>query len=150
MISADSNVFIYTADDSDWMKQKTAGVVVKALSDRGAPIALQVIGEVRNVLQRKFKRTSSEASTFASHLLRAYPSFGYTRRAVEQALASSAGGRTSYWDGLLLASVEEAGCRVLLSEDMRDGATLGLVRIVNPFRTDDGGLSTAAREVLGL
>jgi predicted nucleic acid-binding protein len=37
------------------------------------------------------------------------------------------------WDAVILASASEAGCRLLLSEDMQDGFTWGGVTIANPF-----------------
>ena len=37
------------------------------------------------------------------------------------------------WDAVVLAAAAEAGCRVLLSENMQDGFTWGGVTIVNPF-----------------
>ena len=39
-----------------------------------------------------------------------------------------------FWDGLLLASANRAGCRWFLSEDLNDGQAYGDVRVVNPFR----------------
>jgi predicted nucleic acid-binding protein len=38
-----------------------------------------------------------------------------------------------YWDGLILASAERAGCRWLLSEDFASGRRYGDVTAVNPF-----------------
>jgi predicted nucleic acid-binding protein len=40
----------------------------------------------------------------------------------------------SYWDALILASAEEAGCGYLLSEDFQTGRTFGTVTVVNPFK----------------
>jgi predicted nucleic acid-binding protein len=37
------------------------------------------------------------------------------------------------WDAIILAAAAEAGCRMLLSEDIQDGFTWGGVTIVNPF-----------------
>jgi hypothetical protein len=37
------------------------------------------------------------------------------------------------WDAIILAAASEAGCRVLLSEDMQEGFTWGGVTIINPF-----------------
>ena len=51
----------------------------------------------------------------------------------ERALQAAAGGRLSYWDGLMLATVARAGCTTLLTEDMQDGAVHGGVTIRNPF-----------------
>jgi predicted nucleic acid-binding protein len=39
-----------------------------------------------------------------------------------------------FWDALLLASANAAGCRFFLSEDLNDGQLYGAVRAINPFR----------------
>ena len=41
--------------------------------------------------------------------------------------------RSAYWDSVILAAAAEAGCRLLVSEDMQAGFTCGGVTIVNPF-----------------
>jgi predicted nucleic acid-binding protein len=37
------------------------------------------------------------------------------------------------WDAVILSSAAEAGCRLLLSEDMQDGFTWRGVTVTNPF-----------------
>jgi predicted nucleic acid-binding protein len=39
----------------------------------------------------------------------------------------------SFWDALVLRMAKQAGCRVLLSEDMQHGQEIDGVKIVNPF-----------------
>lgn len=39
----------------------------------------------------------------------------------------------SFWDGLILRTAQQTGCRILLSEDLRHNRVLDGVRIVNPF-----------------
>ena len=39
----------------------------------------------------------------------------------------------SIWDSVILAAAADAGCRLLLSEDMQDGFTWNGVTIANPF-----------------
>lgn len=39
----------------------------------------------------------------------------------------------STWDAVVLSTASEAGCRLLLSEDLQDGFTLGGVTVTNPF-----------------
>ena len=41
--------------------------------------------------------------------------------------------RLSYWDAMIVHCAKQAGCRELLSEDMRQGQVIDGVRIVNPF-----------------
>ena len=42
----------------------------------------------------------------------------------------------SFWDALILRSAKQAGCSVLLSEDMQGAREVDGVTIVNPFRKD--------------
>jgi predicted nucleic acid-binding protein len=37
------------------------------------------------------------------------------------------------WDAMLWATLDQAGCRTLLTEDFQDGRTLGGVTFLNPF-----------------
>ncbi len=38
------------------------------------------------------------------------------------------------WDAMIFAAAAEAGCDVLLSEDMQDGFLWGGVRVISPFQ----------------
>jgi predicted nucleic acid-binding protein len=57
-------------------------------------------------------------------------------RAVDVAIAH----QLATWDAVILAAAAEAGCRVLLSEDMQDGFAWGGVTIVNPFAPSPNSL----------
>lgn len=149
MITADSNVFVYLYDDRKPAKQRTAEVVVRSLAERKAALALQVVGEVQNVLRRKFTIPAWKAAQVGYNLLQTFETFAYSRDAVERALGQLSSTHYSYWAALLLASADEAGCTVLLSEDMKDGQRFGGVLIVNPF-TESGELSPRARALLEL
>jgi predicted nucleic acid-binding protein len=43
-----------------------------------------------------------------------------------------------FWDGLMIASANAAGCSHFLSDDLNDGQLYGGVRAVNPFRHAPG------------
>ena len=62
------------------------------------------------------------------------------------ALGEAAAGRFSYWDALLLATLDRVGCAVVLSEDMGDGAVLGGVTVRDPLAGD--GLPDDLRALL--
>lgn len=146
MITADTNVFVYLSDERDPAKQAVAEIVVRELAARRSLIGLQVIGELQNTLRRKLKMSSRAAAQTSYNTIMAFETFTYSRAAAERALGELSAGRLAYWDALLLASAEEAGCTVLFSEDMADGSRFGGVEIVNPFAPD--GLSDRARELL--
>ena len=40
----------------------------------------------------------------------------------------------SFWDALIVRCAKQAGCSVLLTEDMQDKREIDGLRIVNPFR----------------
>jgi len=149
MISADTNVFVYAADDRETEgRQAVARVVVTTLAQRGQPIALQVVAELLTVLRRRLKLPAHLAGQQTRNIFAIFPNFSYDAGCVEIALAQAAAGRHSYWDALLLAACARAGVTTLLSEDMQDGSVFMGVRIVNPFSPQ--GLSTPAREMLEL
>jgi predicted nucleic acid-binding protein len=39
----------------------------------------------------------------------------------------------SIWDGLIVSAATEAGCRVLLSEDLQHGFTWHGLTVINPY-----------------
>lgn len=49
--------------------------------------------------------------------------------------------RLSWWDALILAAAQRAGCRTLLSEDFQDGRSYDDVTVVNPFRVQPEAVS---------
>jgi predicted nucleic acid-binding protein len=40
----------------------------------------------------------------------------------------------TYWDALIIAAAETAGCDIVLSEDLAHGQVHGSVRVEDPFR----------------
>jgi predicted nucleic acid-binding protein len=78
-----------------------------------------------------------------------FPLIAVSANAVGAALTHAVAGRASYWDALLIATAAEAGCTLILTEDLQDGSTLSGVSIHNPF-DPGGGLTAQARQLLGL
>jgi predicted nucleic acid-binding protein len=78
--------------------------------------------------------------------LNMFPIVRASAGAVTVALEHAVAGRTSYWDGLLIATAAEAGCSTILTENIEDGTVLSGVRMINPFTSH--GISNAADRVL--
>lgn len=148
MITADTNVFVYTVDPRNPLKQDIAQHVVSRLEAARSRIALQVVGEFQNAVTRKLKMPRLLAAQTAASIVDSFETFPASRSAAHAGLAEMAAGRFSYWDALMLASAAEAGCTVMLSEDMRDGATLFGLEIVNPFAA--AGVSPRAAALLDI
>ena len=46
----------------------------------------------------------------------------------------------SWWDALIVSAARVAGCRYLLTEDLREGQSLETLVVLNPFRTSPSDL----------
>ena len=57
-------------------------------------------------------------------------SLALARRALEIREAHG----TQFYDSLMLAAAESAGCGEILTEDLNDGQLSGTVKAVNPFK----------------
>ena len=66
-------------------------------------------------LQKLFEAATAETETFAV------------------ALDLATDHKLQFWDALILNVAADAGCRLLLSEDMQDGFAWRGVTVVNPF-----------------
>jgi len=145
----DTNLLVYSADNSAGVRQRIAGEIVDRAVDRDCWLTLQALSEFYFAVTRKRIAPPDEAAALAGAWLEAFPTIAATRGAVRAALGAAAAGRASYWDALLVATAAEAGCSVILTEDMADGAMLAGIRIHNPF-SGSGGLTEEARRLLDL
>jgi predicted nucleic acid-binding protein len=133
----DSNILVYAADIRDPARRQRARLVVaRAARTRRCLLALQSIGEFFHASTRKRLVGRDEAAARAADYLSLFDIVAPAPADARQALAAAADGTCAYWDGLLLATLGRAGCSLLLSEDMQDGATLAGVGIRNPFVGD--------------
>lgn len=132
----DTNVLVYANDPADAAKQRTARNV---LLEHAASIVLsaQVLSEFYVVVTRRLAipMTSRDARAIVADLGR-YPVVAPDRSLVLDAIDLSRRSRIAYWDGLIVAAARRANCDVVLTEDLSHGATIGGIRIENPFRPD--------------
>ena len=114
-----------------------------------AGCTLQSLSEFYAAVTRKRIVAAAAAAAQVNDWLSFFQLVAVSASAVRTALADAVAGRASYWDALLVATAAEAGCTLILTEDMADGTTLHGVEIHNPF-TAYGGLTPRARRLLGL
>jgi predicted nucleic acid-binding protein len=148
LLTLDSNILVYAVDTRDAFKRETAMAIIAAAARVPSRLGLQVLGEFFVASTRKIRVPSKIAQDRIEYLLATFETFHQTPAAVVRAIAESIRGRFSYWDAVLLASAEEAGCTLMLSEDKADGCKLGNLVVRNPF--GPGGLSDAAKAALAL
>lgn len=145
----DSNLLVYTVDTREGDKHRLAGQIILHAARHDCWLTLQSLSEFYTAATRKRIMPLAEAAAQVDDWLGLFRSVAVTANAIRVALADAVAGRASYWDALLVATAAEAGCTLVLSEDMADGARLGGIEIHNPF-TRAGGLTTRARRLLEL
>lgn len=133
----DSNVFVYLVDARAPAKQAIAKTLVaEALCDGSAVISFQVVQETLNVLGHAFKRAASAAQReellreVLAPLWKIQPSPDLYQLALEVQTKQG----FSFYDSLIVAAAQEAGCKRLLTEDLQHGQRIGGLRVENPFR----------------
>ncbi len=145
----DTNVLVYSIDSAAGMRHRSAGEILAGAVRADCWLMLQAISEFFVVVRRKGMASAPQAAALAETWLTVFPCAAVSPGAVRTALADAVGGRASYWDALLIATAAEAGCTLILTEDLADGSALGGVEIHNPF-DPAGGLTERARQLLGL
>lgn len=130
----DTNILIYAAvaEGEDWRAERARAIVAA-----GGTISVQVLNEFGSVAQRKFRKSWSEIRNVLDDLCLLLSavrpiSFGIHQSALY--IAEHDG--LSFYDALIVASALEAGCDILLTEDMQHGRVIaGRLTINNPFIT---------------
>lgn len=129
----DTNILVYADAADDPTKQRCAVTLITSLRQAGtAVLSTQVLQEYVNVALRKLRLPPA--------LIRERLAF-YRRFEVVPTSADLISGaldlhvlhNLSFYDAMILQAAVVSGCQRVLSEDMQHGATLGGVRIENPF-----------------
>lgn len=132
--SLDSNILVYAAADDAGEKHRRAKRIVARSAEADCVLTLQSLGEFAHVAVHKRIVDRSEVAAQVQDWLTIFITAAAGIRDVHRALEFHEIGRLSYWDALLVSTAASAGCAVLLSEDMQDGAELCGVKVHNPFR----------------
>ena len=129
----DTNVLVYADDKSSPAKQRRAiELVAEHRRARTGVVSLQVLQEYFVTVTRKL-RVDARIARRKVELL---AEFDVAAPEVSDILAAIDLHRfhgLSFWDAMIVRSAQQAGCAVLLSEDMQNTRDVDAIRVVNPF-----------------
>ena len=131
----DSNVLVYMYDTSELQKQSLAEELVSTLLENGnAVLSVQVLGEFFASVTRRIRNPLSIGEAEAAiDRIGEIPALDIDSAMVRRAIATHSRYGTTYWDSLIIAAAERAGCSVILSEDYNTGQSYHGIVAVNPF-----------------
>ena len=120
-VFVDTNVLLYSVDASQPQKQRQARAWVAVLWEQGSGLlSWRVLHEFYVNALRKMPVPPPQARKFVETLAQWQPvetSLGL----IKQAWHWTDQAQLSYWDSLIVAAAERAGCSRLLSEDFQPG-----------------------------
>jgi predicted nucleic acid-binding protein len=145
-VALDTNVLANAEGVNGPERKRAALQLVQNLPQSAVLLPVQTLGELFHLLVRKAGRPPAKARAAiltwrdAFSLIETSPAvlFGAADLATDH--------RLSIWDAVILAATAEAGCRLLLSEDLQEGFTWKGVTVTNPFAATKHDLLT---ELLG-
>ena len=130
----DTNVLVYSDDKAAPAKQRRALDLLAQHRRAGTGVvSLQVLQEYFVTVTRKLRvdaRVARRKVELLAEFDVAFPEVADILAAIDLHRLHG----FSFWDALVLRAAKQAGCSVLLSEDMQDAREIDGVRIVNPFR----------------
>lgn len=132
-IAIDTNVLAYAEGTNGAAMKNRALDLIERLPADSVVVPAQVLGELFNVLVRKAGRPPTVAREAILTWQDAHDVVPTSSTVMARAADLAADHRLGIWDAVILAASAEAGCRLLLSEDLQHGFTWSGVTVVNPF-----------------
>ncbi len=138
-IALDTNYLAYLAGvdrgKGDKDKVTQARALLPKLKDKAQLVVpTQALGELFNVLI-KAGAERAEARELVIQLRSTFDDADSASSTMVAALDLAVDHRLQIWDALIMSAAVEAGCTLLLSEDMQDGFVWRGLRVTNPFAT---------------
>jgi predicted nucleic acid-binding protein len=131
----DTNILLYADDSGSPEKQERAISLFADYQRRGiAIISMQVMQEYFAAATRKLGIDPELAQRKVEVLARGKV-VRFQERDVISAIELYRLSKISFWDAMIVHAARIAGASVLYSEDMRHGAAIGGVSIIDPFRS---------------
>ncbi len=136
-IALDTNILIYLEGlsklPSDDPKIDLAqDLIGKLMGTATLIVPTQVLGEYYNVASR-LGQPRETCRTSIQLMQQQFDIVGTTEGTFTQALNLAVDHKLQFWDALIVNAAADAGCTMLLSEDMQSGFEWRGVRVVNPF-----------------
>jgi predicted nucleic acid-binding protein len=131
----DTNVVVYAYDDRDPRKQQVARHLLKGSVTGKIVISTQVLAEFAATMLHKVSPPAAADGVMKgldalATIRLVVPDAELVRRAVEARAAYG----IHFYDGMIVAAAERAGCQRILSEDLNAGQEYFGVTVSNPFR----------------
>jgi predicted nucleic acid-binding protein len=132
-VAVDTNVLAYAEGTNGESKRSAALALLQKLPPESTLLPAQTLGELYNVLVRKARWSRADAERAVLGWGDAFPLIETSSGVVLAAMNLASDHQLGIWDAIVLSAAADAGCRLLLSEDLQEGFTWSGVTVTNPF-----------------
>lgn len=132
-VALDTNVLAYAEGVNGADRRLASLDLIQRLPQEATVVPVQVLGELFSVLVRKAGRPRADAREALLSWRDAFPVVETSPEIMLSAVDLATDHQFGIWDAVIMSAASQAGCRLLLSEDLQDGFTWGGVTVVNPF-----------------
>jgi len=130
----DTNVVVYAFDTGNPHKQKVSRELLKSGIAGRAVISTQVLAEFASALLHKITpRASANAVMKGLDALTAIRTITPDQELIRRAVEAHVSYGIHFYDGMIVAAAERAGCQQIWSEDFDAGQQYFGVTVRNPF-----------------
>ena len=131
----DTNVLVYAYQFNDRVKQRVAHELVEAAVTGKFVISMQVLSEFTSTLLHKASPAATpDAVTAILDKLVPIKLIVSDQEIVRRAVDARAAYGIHFYDGMIVAAAERAGCGRILSEDFNTGQEYFGITVENPFK----------------
>ncbi len=124
----DTNVVLYLLSEDDEKADRAEEIVAQ-----GGVVSVQVLNEFVSVATRKLGMRIAEAREVLAAVRSLCEVVPLQEDTHDLGLQIAERHRLSIYDAMIVSAARLAACKVILSEDMRDGLSLEGIRVRNPF-----------------
>jgi predicted nucleic acid-binding protein len=128
----DSNVLVYTDDKASPTKRRSALALAEHRRSGSGVVSMQVLQEYFVAVTRKLNLDVRIARRKVE-LLAEFDVFSPDVSDILAAIDLQRLHNFSFWDALIIRAAKQAGCTVLLSENLQTARDVDGLRVVNPF-----------------
>lgn len=132
-VAIDTNVLAYAENTNGEGRRDQALGLIGRLPAESTFLPAQALGELFNVLVRKARWSRADAERAVLMWGDTFPIIETSSAVMVSAMTLARDHQLGVWDAIILASAADAGCRLLLSEDLQDGFSWSGVTVTNPF-----------------
>jgi len=130
----DTNVLVYSYDTTDPRKQEVAQNLVRKAFAGDTVTSTQVLGEfAATLLHKAVPRVNPSELTAILDAIGPIPTIATDADMVRRAVEVQGRYGLHFYDSLIVAAAERAGCERIWSEDMNAGQKYFGISVQNPF-----------------